>query len=421
MKVLLLTIGSRGDVEPYIALGKELVIKGHEVDLCTASRFQALVEENGLTYKYITDDLFKLMENGTLESMGSLFSGIKTAVELMKMAKPINQQMIIDSIHAGLESAPELIIYHPKCLAAVSIAEKFKIPAVMAVLQPMIVRTSAYPPAGIPNFGSLVNKFSYHLINLGYSQYSSELNQQRAKLLGLPASKKNTGILSYSTGKQVPVLHAFSEQLVPRPSDWAFDATITGYWQLKTDLIDYEPSKELTKFLSHEEKPVYIGFGSMAGKNPEETGQMIIDSVTKAGVRAILASGWGGLKVDNLPESILAIESIPHDWLFPQVAAVVHHGGAGTTAAGLLAGKPTLICPFFGDQPFWGAQIKRNGLGPSPIKQKNLTSDNLALALTELVSNSSFQMNASNLAEKLLRENGVETAINWMESQRLLK
>ncbi|MDH6017891.1 glycosyltransferase [Vibrio splendidus] len=113
MKVLLLTIGSRGDVEPYIALGKALIQKGHQVDLCTASRFQGFVEESGLTYRYINDDLFKLMDNGIFENMGSLFSGIRTVVKLVKKAKPLNRQMIIDSIHAGLESKPDLIIYHP--------------------------------------------------------------------------------------------------------------------------------------------------------------------------------------------------------------------------------------------------------------------------------------------------------------------
>ncbi|MEZ8794742.1 glycosyltransferase [Vibrio splendidus] len=421
MKVLLLTIGSRGDVEPYIALGKALIQKGHQVDLCTASRFQGFVEESGLTYRYINDDLFKLMDNGIFENMGNLFSGIRTVVKLVKKAKPLNRQMIIDSIHAGLESKPDLIIYHPKCLAAVSIAEKFTVPAVMGVLQPMITKTSAFPPAGIPNLGSLANKLSYRLINLGYSQYSKELNQQRAELLGLPALKKNTGILSHSSGKPVPVLHGFSEQLVPRPNDWTCDATITGYWQSKTDLNDYHPSKELVEFLSHESKPVYIGFGSMTGKDPARTGKMIVDAVTKAGVRAILASGWGGLKVDALPNNVLVIESVPHDWLFPKVAAVIHHGGAGTTAAGLSAGKPTLICPFFGDQPFWGAQVEQKGLGPSPIKQKKLTSDNLSKALIELVSNQDFKINTNKLAKELSHENGVDTAITWMKTRGLLR
>ncbi|WP_299694274.1 glycosyltransferase [uncultured Vibrio sp.] len=421
MKILLLTIGTRGDVEPFIALGKALIQKGHQVDLCAPSCFQALVEENGLTYKYITDELFKLLDNGTLESMGSFVSGIKTTMKLMKKAKPLNRQMIIDSIRAGLDSEPELIVYHPKCLAAVSIGEKLNIPVVMGVLQPMIVKTGAFPPAGIPDLGSFVNRLSYRLISLAFSLYSKELNHQRTELLGLPASKRNTGILSYSNGEQVPVLHAFSKQLVSRPNDWTRDAIITGYWRTKTDLDDYKPSAELVDFLSHESKPIYIGFGSMIGKEPDKAGTMVVDAVTKAGVRAIIASGWGGLKVDELPENVLVIKSIPHAWLFPRVAAVVHHGGAGTTAAGLAAGKPTLICPFFGDQPFWGAQIKQNGLGPSPIKQKKLTSDNLSKALIELVSNQNFKINASNLAEVLSHENGVNTAIAWMEKKDLLK
>ncbi|MDR9826984.1 glycosyltransferase [Vibrio sp. FNV 38] len=421
MKILLMSIGSRGDVEPYIALGMALLAKGHQVNLCTPCRFQSMVEAHGLTYQYISDDMFKMLEGGTLESMGSLLSGIKTTLRLIKMAKPINRSMIIDTIQAGVAVRPDLVIYHPKCLAAVSIAEKMKVPAVMAVLQPMVVKTRHFPPAGIPNVNRITNRLSYSLVSLGFRQYRSELNRQRQALLGLSKLDKGDGVISHSDGQPIPVLHAFSECLVPRPSDWPSRALITGYWSIKTNHHDYQPPQSLSAFLMNNTPIVYIGFGSMAGKNPEKTGQMVVDAVVKAGVRAIIATGWGGLKVNQLPDTILEIDSVPHDWLFPQVCAVVHHGGAGTTAAGLIAGKPTLVCPFFGDQPFWGQQIERQALGPAPIKQSKLTVDNLANALTQLVSDPQFARNARAVATTLSQEDGIGKAITWLEHQGILQ
>ncbi len=153
----------------------------------------------------------------------------------------------------------------------------------------------------------------------------------------------------------------------------------------------------------------------MTGKDPKQTTQIVIDAVNKTKVRAIIATGWGGLEATDLPDHILAIEGAPHDWLFARVAAVVHHGGAGTTAAGLKAGKPTLICPFFGDQPFWGALIAKRGLGPVPIKQKQLNSENLSSALLELVSNEQYLAQAQKVASQLALEDGPERAIKWLE------
>ncbi|USD63401.1 glycosyltransferase family 1 protein [Vibrio sp. SCSIO 43140] len=421
MKILLMTIGSRGDVEPYIALGKALKQRGHYIDLCAAQRFKDLVEAHGLSHKPLSDDLFQLVEGGTFEKMGSLVSGVKAALRLMKLAKPINRQLIVDSIQAGLESEPELVIYHPKCLAAVSIAEKFGVPAVVLALQPMIVKTRSFPPAGIPNFGSIINRLSYHLINLGYRQYLSDLNAQREALLDLPPLEKDKGILSHSDGRSVSVLHAFSEHLVPRPLDWPNHSAITGYCQLTADNETYQPPQSLTDFLAVDKPTVYIGFGSMSGKDPERTTQIIIEAVQKAGVRAIIATGWGGLKAGSLPSNILNVDSVAHSWLFPQVTAVVHHGGAGTTAAGLMAGKPTLICPFFADQPFWGAVVARKALGPTPIKQSALTADKLACALRQLVEDERFKENAQRLSIALRSENGADNAIEWMKQSGILK
>ncbi|WP_084705450.1 glycosyltransferase [Vibrio mexicanus] len=248
MKILLMTIGSRGDVEPFIALGKAMKKKGHEVELCTAQRFKPMVIEHDLSHQPITDELFELIEGDTFESMGSLFSGVKTSIRLMKASKPIQKQMIIDCIKAGLTVKPNLIIFHPKCLAAVSIAESLRIPAVMAALQPMTVNTRDFPPAGMPDLGGWFNRWSYTLVSLGFKQFSKELNRQRQAKLDLPRFGKSDAVTTYRDGKAVEVIHAFSEAVIPRPNDWPESAFISGYWQLEFDPQATNPHKNLLSF-----------------------------------------------------------------------------------------------------------------------------------------------------------------------------
>jgi len=214
----------------------------------------------------------------------------------------------------------------------------------------------------------------------------------------------------------------FSRHLIPRPDDWPESATVTGFWFLDRS-EEWMPPPPLSKFLSRGEPPVYFGFGSIFGRDPKRVTQMILEAVRRTGVRAILARGWGGLEPSNptQSESIMFIEAAPHDWLFPQVAAVVHHGGCGTTAAGLLAGKPNIICPFFGDQPFWGRHIERLKVGPSPIPQKNLTAERLCNAIDIAINHSTMRENAVALGSRLRKEKGTANAVafitQWMNKQ----
>ena len=168
---------------------------------------------------------------------------------------------------------------------------------------------------------------------------------------------------------------------------------------------------------------MYFGFGSIFGRDPKHTTQIILEAVRRTGVRAVLAQGWGGLEPADFvqSESIMFIEAAPHNWLFPQVSAVVHHGGCGTTAAGLLAGKPNIICPFFGDQPFWGRHVERLGIGPSPIPQKRLTVERLCHAIDVVMNDSTMRQNAAALGNRLQKENGTSNAVEfinqWMSNE----
>ena len=197
--------------------------------------------------------------------------------------------------------------------------------------------------------------------------------------------------------------------MLPVPGDWANSSHVTGYWFLNSDEA-YEPPADLANFLTTGEPPVYIGFGSMATGDASKTTDLVLNAVRQSRTRAILATGWGGLSELESSENIYRLKSAPHDWLFPRCSAVVHHGGAGTTGAGLRAGKPTVICPFFGDQPFWGKQVYKLGAGPKPIPQKRLSVDKLRRSILEATSNERMRQSADAIGKQIRAENGVAQA-----------
>jgi sterol 3beta-glucosyltransferase len=211
-------------------------------------------------------------------------------------------------------------------------------------------------------------------------------------------------------------MHGFSRHVVPSPTDWPAHARMPGYWFLDGPAT-WQPPLSLVSFLEAGDPPVYVGFGSMVGSKAAHVSRVIVDALQKAKVRGILATGWGGLTAGDLPDTIHRIDEAPHDWLFPRVAAVVHHGGAGTTARGLRAGRPTLVCPFIVDQPFWGRRVHELGAGPAPIAQKALRTDNVAQALRELRDNEDFRRNAESIGENLRQEDSMTHALGFIEAQ----
>lgn len=420
MKILMITIGSRGDVQPYVALGKGLQAAGHWVTMCAPSSFESFIHNEGLAYAFMSNKLLELIDTDAgkeaLEDTNGVIGSIKTVSKMLSQTMPMFKNMMHESWEAAQSFQPDLILYNSKALAAPHIGEKLSIPVVLAILQPLVVPTTIFPAIGMPavNLGGGYNKLTYQLIHAGYNSYSKVVNEFRKNELGLEKAPKGSGILTMANGKTIPVFHAFSEHLVPRPADWPETAHINGYWYLQQE-NNWQPPADLLNFLAAGGAPIYIGFGSMAGRDPEKKARMVVQALQNAGLRGVIATGWGGLNAENLPEGIFKIESAPHDWLFPKMAAVVHHGGAGTTAAGLRAGKPTLICPFMGDQPYWGKLVAQRGVGVDPIPQKKMSVDKLTAAFLELKNNQEIRKNAAVLGEKLRAEDGLSETVSLIE------
>lgn len=420
MKVLIITLGTRGDVQPYIALGKGLKAAGHEVTLCACSSFESFITEHGLSYAYMNDEIIQMIQSSTggaiVEDADSLFGMFKVYLRLMKMVTPMQRKIMAESWRAAQECNPDLILFHVKGLGGPHFAEKLGVPSMLAFYLPIYTPTSEFPAAGLPNWnlGAWYNRLTYWLIVKVTALACNKYIKPWRKEVGLPPLSSKADTVHTNAGERIPVIYGYSEHVTPRPAEWPDDVKVTGFWFLDR-LDDWRPPDDLQAFLDAGEPPVYVGFGSIAGRKPKRTAQVVVEALQRANVRGIIASGWGGLDASQLPETIFKIEQAPHDWLFPRMAAVAHHGGVGTTSAGLRAGRPTVACPFFGDQPYWGSRVHALGVGPKPIPQKKLTPDNLAAAIREAATNPDLRKNAEALGEKIRAENGVKTAVEFIE------
>ncbi|MBE5800679.1 MAG: glycosyltransferase family 1 protein [Clostridiales bacterium] len=414
MRITMICIGSTGDVRPYIVLGRELKRRGHDVKIAAFDTFQEAVEKEGMRFQAVSGDV--------KEFMASIMKPGVNGVTLLKQVRDTLAD-IIDPFLADLEAAcddAEAIIATFFGQIVQSIAEVRHVPFIQTHYFPMD-RNRATPIASAPGqrAGQAWNKATYPvgylLISLLEKYYLSDWRKahgmQPRKLLAKPSYHLN--------GHVVPVLYAMSPLLMPRPVDWGANIHMTGFWLDDQSAQDYQPDPELQAFLDAGEPPVYIGFGSMVSGDMGETLKIVLDAVARSGVRVVLAKGWGVEETDvavDMP-NVFMTGFVPHDWLFDRVSAVVHHGGAGTTAAGILAGKPTLVIPFGGDQPFWGNRVRMLGVGPKPIPRDHLTARRLSRALTRLVSTKSYQVAAKELGRRLRMEDGDVIAVDMIEHE----
>lgn len=405
MKITILTIGTRGDVQPYVALGVGLQAAGYDVTITTSTRFNTMISERGVQHAPISADFMTLMEG--VEGKAAV-SG-KNMLALLNQVKPMFKQFLDETWEAARNS--DALIYHPKAISGPHIAEKLDIPAFLAHPVPMFAPTRAFPNPALPfaNLGPTLNKWSYAINKAANGPFGGLVKEWRRDVLGISAT---------TTPQHEPAAHlyGYSPRIIPTPADWDASVTATGYWFLDHSAT-WQPDPNLVQFLAAGPAPVYIGFGSMANNDAARTTAIVLEAIGQTGVRAVLATGVGGLIVESAPDNVFLLKEAPHDWLFPRMAAIVHHGGAGTTAAAVRAGKPQLICPFFGDQPFWGRRTATLGVGPQPIKQKKLSVERLTHALTTLTTDQALHIRAAELGAQIRAEDGVARAVEVINAR----
>ncbi|MFJ6279143.1 glycosyltransferase [Arthrobacter subterraneus] len=415
MHVLIMSFGTRGDIQPYAALAGELARTGHDVTLAVPEGFAELVPHAGpgtITHRPAGSTMLRLVQ----EVMPEL-SGPRHALRTLGIMTSAMRELNTECWAAAQSARPDVVVYHPKCLAGPHISEALGVPGVLSLPLPFFTPTRAHamPFLGGASFGALGNRASYGLRRMGGVLYGGMINEFRREI-GLGRIRRLADPLRNPDGSPVHVLYPYSRHVVPIPDDYPPSAHVTGYWFLDHSDDGWDPPAQLVDFLAAGKPPVYIGFGSMGfGKGAKERREIILAGLRAHGLRGIVATGWGGITPGEAgTDDVLVLEGAPHEWLFQRVAAVVHHGGAGSTAAGIRAGRPTLVVPFLGDQPFWGARVHALGVGPSPLPARRLHTG-FTDRLGDLVDTSSYATRADELGAAVRSENGLAAGVNALE------
>ncbi|KAG2873537.1 Sterol 3-beta-glucosyltransferase [Phytophthora cactorum] len=429
LNICVMIVGTRGDVQPFLAIAQRLQKDGHRVRLATHAIYRDFVTSYGVEFYPLGGDPKELAAY-MVKTGGHL---IPTKVETIQKDVPRNLQMIDEILHStwpavsaadpegggpGVKGEPfraQAIISNPVTYGHIHVAERLGVPLHIMFPQPWVPTTAfPHPLANMPYTGKSQkrNYLSYKLVDLLMWQGTEGIvNEFRTEVLGLRKIRKGDGGRDILLDLHIPHAFMWSPELVPKPKDWGDLYDVVGTVVLKGTASSYTPTPELEAFLGTDEGPIFVGFGSMVLEDPKATTKMIIEAARQANVRVLIQSSWSDMAGDlTIPDNIFFLGNCPHDWLMPRVSAVVHHGGAGTTAAGLLAGKPTFIVPFFGDQPFWGWAVQRAGVGVTPCPIEELTTEKLRVAFEGLQS-LKMRSRAVEIQQKMQQEDGAEEAV----------
>lgn len=408
MKITILTYGSRGDVQPFLPLSLQLMEAGHSVKLAAPLRFKNLVEESGITFSPLAGDPEDLSRR--LNDAGHNF--IKLLNALISHSIQVGADVWRQTEEACKDA--DLIVHtFTHAVGAHTLAREKNIPDIHIQTFPMFTPTGDYPNIAMahrlmPSLNRFTHEFSAKITwwasRLGFAQV-----RRRA---GLAKRKLYWPFDDDPLRPRTPVLCAWSSTVLPASSDWPPRVHVTGYYFFVHN-DSYQPLPELQTFLEAGETPICVSFGSMVNRDKERIDRIVRESLKQTGNRGIILSGWSGVE-ESFSNDLLYLEAAPHGWLLPRCKMVIHHGGAGTTAAGLSAGIPNIVVPFMGDQPFWGERVNAIGAGPKPILVKDLSVEKLTGAIAE-AGKKSLRKRAQAISQQLRSEDGVGESIRWIE------
>ncbi len=402
MKITILTIGSRGDVQPFLALAIGLKNAGHTVNFGANPGFKDFIESRGIK--------FDLIKNNPMDILKDEYKNTPYK-ERRKIYYEFMTNWILDGIEASKNS--DLIIFTPVYHVGYHVAEKLKIPFIKCSYVPYTPTKEFHNPfiKSVPYF---LNKPSYLISQFfEWQVIKNNINKLRKELLGLNPIPV-TGMLRKQHKEKMPVIYGFSKFVIPRPVDWPGWIYVTGYWFLK-DLENYTPNKELEDFINSGSQPLFFDIGSL-GQYSEKIITKILSVLLKTEYRIVANPGGADISKLNNSKKIYFVDgSVPHVWILPRVKAVMSHGGPGTVAAVLRAGKPLAVVPTYGDHKFWGNRVYNLGVGAQPLLTPIQNDELIIKTADELMNNESLSKNAIALSEKIKKENGVEKAVEIIE------
>lgn len=429
MTICIMIVGTHGDVQPFVAIAKRLIQDGHRVRLATHAVYRDVVMSHGVEFYPLAGDP-KELSAYMVKTGGHL---IPLNLEAIQKDVPRNMQMIEEILYStwpavseadpdgggpGIPGKPfraQAIISNPVTYGHIHVAERLGVPLHIMFPQPWVPTTAfPHPLSNMPYTGKPKKKnyMSYKMVDLlMWQAIEGMVNAFRRDKLQLRRIRKGDGDRDILLDLAIPHAFMWSPHLVPKPNDWGKIYDVIGTVTLDGPSSSYTPSPELSAFLGDDAGPIFVGFGSMVIQDPKGVTKMIIEAAGQAAVRVLIQSSWSDMAGDlTIPDNIFFLGNCPHVWLMPRVSAVVHHGGAGTTAAGLLAGKPTFIVPFFGDQPFWGRAVFDAGIGVEPCPISQLTSEKLRVAF-EALESPELRTRAMTLRDLMRHEDGAGEAV----------
>ncbi|MED6158476.1 hypothetical protein PIB30_033113 [Stylosanthes scabra] len=412
LQIVILVVGTRGDVQPFLAIAKRLQEYGHRVRLATHADFDTFVTSAGVDFYPLGGDP-RALAAYMVRNKGLIPSGPTEIFIQRKQLKAIVDSLLLactaPDLETGVPFRAQAIIANPTACGHVHVAEALGVPIHIFFTMPWTPTYQfPHPLARVPQ--SAGYWLSYIIVDLliwwGIRGIINDFRKRKLKLAPIAYFSMYRGSISH-----LPTAYMWSPHVVPKPSDWGPLVDVVGYCFLNVG-PKYQPRKDFVEWIQKGSKPLYFGFGSMPLEDPKRATDVIIEALKDTEQRGIIDRGWGNLgNLTEVPESVFLLEGCPHDWLFPQCSAVVHHGGAGTTATGLKAGCPTTIVPFFGDQFFWGDRIYQKGLGPAPIPISQLTLENLSNAIKFMLQ-PEVKSRAMEVAKLIKEEDGVTAAVD---------
>jgi sterol 3beta-glucosyltransferase len=414
MKITILAYGSRGDVEPYVALGRGLQHAGHQVCLAAPELFVDFVTQYGLKFSRLPGDPTQLMRDMVASARVGT-SWLRVAHVVLSYTFPLAAEMYSCTLQA-CQGSDAVIHTFLMALLGHQIAQELKIPDFSALVFATFTPTVEFPNPAFPEL-PLGGNYNYKTHELFIKTY---WHGSRLAYRWLQRSHPELPTLSSLpfrplSDEPIPILYGFSPHVIPKPPEWGKDVHITGYWLLDS-APGWRPPADLVAFLQSGPPPIFAGFGSVVDQEAEDLTKIILNAFRQTNQRGVLQLGWGGLVEQDLPEDVIAVGSIPFRWLFPQMAAVVNHGGMGTTAEVLRAGVPSVTVPFVADQFFWSRQVHHLGVGPKPIPRKRVSVERLVDAISMALCDQTMRRRATELGQRLQNEDGISRAVEAIES-----
>ncbi len=413
MKIAILTLGSRGDVQPYVALGKKAIEKGHQAIICTGKSFKAFIEENGIAFAEAASDLMAMLESkeGQMVFNSALRHPLQTKKYLDTVVNPAYRKSLEQFLEAS--KGADVIVYHPKAFGAPDIAKYLGIPCISMPPVPITYPIEEFPNLALianKNMGKVINRWTYKIMGKAERASIKEVNDFREKILGWP--KRKAGAYAFKVeDRDIPTIYPISGYLFKEVKSWEHKVYLPGFFYLENEKDSLDAS--LMDFIKGGPPPIVVSFSSMPLKSADDFKEKLQASLAETKNRAVVLVGNSGLAFKEEP-NIMVVKAAPHLLLFPLAKGILHHGGVGTMAAALRSGRPQMIIPFSVDQPFWAHRLYHLGYSQKPLKESKLTVEELITQFKALESDE-INRKAQGIKEALESEKGTENALKYIE------